>query len=144
MLFGFRYCVIWLIYNYTCITPQLISTMFERGGEVNDLQVAFCGFDLLTTGQHDWNLVGSISWGSNQTETFSALLVLCEWNSGRRWIPPTQRPVTRSFDVFFDLRLNKHLERNHKGNIRILTESHLNILLMSLNSLRPSDAYMRL
>ena len=24
---------------------------------------------------------------------------------------PTQRPVTRSFDVFFDLRLNKRLSR---------------------------------
>ena len=26
-----------------------------------------------------------------------------------RWIPRTERPVTRSFDVFFDMRLNKRL-----------------------------------
>ena len=28
-----------------------------------------------------------------------------------RWIPPTQRPVTRSFDVFFDLYPNKWLSK---------------------------------
>ena len=28
---------------------------------------------------------------------------------------PTQRPVTRSFDVFFDLRLNKWLSKQHWG-----------------------------
>ena len=31
-----------------------------------------------------------------------------------RWIPP-QRPVTRSFDVFFDLRLNKRLSKQLWG-----------------------------
>ena len=28
---------------------------------------------------------------------------------------PTQRPVTRSFDVFFDLRLNKRLSKQPRG-----------------------------
>ena len=34
-----------------------------------------------------------------------------------RWIPhiPTQRPVTRIFDVFFDLRLNKRLSKQPWG-----------------------------
>ena len=39
-------------------------------------------------------------------ETFSALLAIC---AGKSPVPgefPTQRPMTRSFDVFFDLRLN--------------------------------------
>ena len=32
---------------------------------------------------------------------------------------PTQRPVTRSFDVFFDLRLNKRLSNNREaGDLR--------------------------
>ena len=35
---------------------------------------------------------------------------LCEEFIGLRWIPP-QRPVTRSFDVFFDLGLNKRLSK---------------------------------
>ena len=33
---------------------------------------------------------------------------LCGELTGHRWIPP-ERPVTRSFDVFFDRRLNKRL-----------------------------------
>ena len=32
---------------------------------------------------------------------------------------PAQRPVTRSFDVFFDLRLNKRLSKNREaGDLR--------------------------
>ena len=34
---------------------------------------------------------------------------LCREFTGHWWIPPAQRAVTRSFDVFFDLCLNKQL-----------------------------------
>ena len=40
-------------------------------------------------------------------ETFSALLALCARNSPITGEFPSQRPVTRSFCVFFDLRLDK-------------------------------------
>ena len=50
-------------------------------------------------------------WWRHQMETFSALLVLCEGNSLITGEFPPQRPVTRSFDVFFDLRLNKRLSK---------------------------------
>ena len=40
---------------------------------------------------------------------------LCGEFTGRRWIPNTQRPVTRSFDVFCDLRLNKRLSKQPWG-----------------------------
>ena len=39
-------------------------------------------------------------------ETFSALLALCAGNSPVTGEFPTQRPVTRSFDVSLDLRMN--------------------------------------
>ena len=39
---------------------------------------------------------------------------LCGEFTGLRWIP-AQRPVTRSFDVFFDLRLNKWLSKQSWG-----------------------------
>ena len=42
-------------------------------------------------------------------ETYSALLALRAGFSSVTGEFPTQRPVTRSFDVFFDLRLNKRL-----------------------------------
>ena len=44
-------------------------------------------------------------------ETFSALLAICEGNSPVTGEFPAQRQVTRSFDVFFDLRLNKRLSK---------------------------------
>ena len=47
------------------------------------------------------------TWWRHQMEKFSALLALCAGNSPVTGEFPAQRPVTRSFDVFFDLRLNK-------------------------------------
>ena len=41
----------------------------------------------------------------------SALLALCAENSPANGEFPAQRPVTRSFDVFFDLLLNKRLNK---------------------------------
>ena len=40
-------------------------------------------------------------------EAFSVLLAICTGNSPVSGEFPTQRPVTRSFDVYFDLRLKK-------------------------------------
>ena len=47
------------------------------------------------------------SWWRHQIETFSALLAICAGNSPVADEFPAQRPATRSFDVFFDLRLSK-------------------------------------
>ena len=44
-------------------------------------------------------------------ETFSTLLALCAGNSPVTGEFPAQRPVTQSFGVFFDLRLNKRLSK---------------------------------
>ena len=51
----------------------------------------------------------------HQMETFSALLAICAGNSTVPGEFLTQRPVTRSFDVFFDLRLNKRLAKHLRG-----------------------------
>ena len=50
------------------------------------------------------------SWWRHQTETFSALLTICAGNSPVTREFPAQRPVTRSFDVFFELRVDKKVE----------------------------------
>ena len=55
------------------------------------------------------------SWWRHQMETFSALLTICAGNSPVTGEFPTQRPVTRSFDVFFDPRLNKRLSKQWRG-----------------------------
>ena len=51
------------------------------------------------------------TWWRHQMETFSALLALCARNSPVTGEFHVKRPVTRSFDVFFDLRLNKQLSK---------------------------------
>ena len=51
-------------------------------------------------------------------ETFSALLAICTGNSPVPGEFPAQRPVTRSFGVFFDLRLNKQLHNREAGDLR--------------------------
>ena len=56
-----------------------------------------------------------IAWWRHQMETFSALLAICAGNSPVPGEFPTQRPVTRSFDVYFDLRLNKRLSKQSWG-----------------------------
>ena len=49
-----------------------------------------------------WNRINR-PWWRHKMETFSVLLVLCEGNPSVTGGFPLQRPVTRSFDVFFDL-----------------------------------------
>ena len=46
--------------------------------------------------------------------TFSGLLAFCAGNSPVTGEFPSQRPVTRSFDVFFDLCLNKRLSKQSR------------------------------
>ena len=58
---------------------------------------------------------GGISWWRHQMETFSALLGLCVGNSQLTDEILSQRPVLRSSDVFFDLRMNKRLSKRSWG-----------------------------
>ena len=55
------------------------------------------------------------AWWRHQIKTFSALLALCAgiWLVSGKF--PSQRPVTRIFGVFFDLRLNKRLSKQSWG-----------------------------
>ena len=55
------------------------------------------------------------TWWRHQMKKFSALLAFCTGNSPVPGEFPTQRPVTRSFEVFFDLRPNKRLSKQSWG-----------------------------
>ena len=68
--------------------------------------------------QQRHNMIGQaklLLWWRHQMETFSALLVLCAGNSPVPGEFPSQRLVTRSFDVFFDLCPNKRLSKQSWG-----------------------------
>ena len=56
-------------------------------------------------------------WWRHQMEKFSAFLALCERNPPVTGGFPSQRPVTQSFGVFFDLRLNKRLSKQSKRRL---------------------------
>ena len=56
-----------------------------------------------------------ISWWRHLMKIFSALLAICVGNSPVTGEFLAQRPVTRSFDVFFDLCLNKPLSKQWWG-----------------------------
>ena len=59
--------------------------------------------------------MGLHTWWCHQMETFSAWLAICAGNSPVTGEFPAQRPVTRNFDVFFDLLLNKRLSKQWWG-----------------------------
>ena len=87
-------CLVWFveqtaseIYNYLDIQTHL---EFDR--------------DTIFMVIFSWN-----PWWHLQMETYSALLALCSGNSLVTSEFAAQRPVTQSFDVFFDLCLNKWL-----------------------------------
>ena len=88
--------------NYTAITynqPRLyiyIERERERGGARGGVPLWY-GFRKY--------VLCFIPWWRHQMETFSALLAICAGNS----------PVTRSFDVFLNLRLNKRLSKQSWG-----------------------------
>ena len=60
-----------------------------------------------------WRQKGETYW-RQQIETFSALLALCEGNPPVTDGFPSQRPVTRSFDVLVDVCLNNRLSKQSR------------------------------
>ena len=61
-----------------------------------------------------------LSWWRHKMETFFVLLAICAGNSPVPGEFPAQRPVTRSFDVFFDLhlRINGWVNNGEAGDLR--------------------------
>ena len=62
---------------------------------------------LLHVHSREWVII--LPWWRHQMETFSALLAICAGNSPVSGEFPAQRPVAGSYDIFFDLCLNKRL-----------------------------------
>ena len=81
-----------------------------------------------------WTL--DTSWWRHQMEKCSALLALCVGNSPVTGEFPAQRPVTQSFDVFFDLHLNKHLSKQcEAGDFRTRYDVIVMITVIDLQSI---------
>ena len=71
-------------------------------------------FRFLSLGYHSGSARHN-PWWHHQMEAFSPLVALCAGNSLVTGEFPSQRPVMWSFDVFFDLCLNKRLSKQSWG-----------------------------
>ena len=63
-------------------------------------------------------------------ETFSALLAICAEKSPVPGEFPTQKPVTRNFDVFFDLRPNNGWVNNGEAGDLRRHRAHYDVIVM--------------
>ena len=89
------------------------------------LYLKHCGYarESALSIKHWWYIIAQpaalwtriFAWWRHQMKTFSALLAFCAGNSPVTGEFPTQRPVSRSFDVVFDLNLNKRLSKQSWG-----------------------------
>ena len=83
-----------------------------------------------------WDPPRLSAWWRHEMETFSALLAICAGNSPVPGEFSAQRPVTRGFDIFFDLRLNKRLSKQSCGwwfeTLSCLLWRHCNVIFTTL------------
>ena len=97
----------------------LLMKKWEYSGQVGQYHGKWCPGSLHhhIISSHDNDFVGYLvpSWWRHQMETFSVLLAISAGNSPVPGEFPAQRPMTRSFHVFFDLRPNKPLSKQSWG-----------------------------
>ena len=94
------------------------SMLMHAGVDPNDVWFVFficcvwvvCGFLLTPVCDSKHYHSDVIKW-----DTFSVLLASCVGNPPVTGEFPAQRPVTQSFDVFFDLRLTKRVSKKSWG-----------------------------
>ena len=117
-LAGYIFLFNWLITNFTiCLTivtnrHTILPVSFActklplNFGAMHQITKSVSYLGLLMVMYPRWR---------HQMETFSTLLALCAGNSPVSGEFPSQRPVTRSFDAFFLLCLNKRLSKQSWG-----------------------------
>ena len=77
-----------------------------------------CSCDVNVMEIHQGQL-GTLPWWRHQMETFYASLAICAGNSPVTGKIPVQRPVTQSFDVFFDSAwMNGWVSNREAGDLR--------------------------
>ena len=99
---------------------RLVQLTLSRHFNIHNKQHSTWGETSLSNLPRQWLLWGQnlgwfLTWRCNQMETFSEFLAFCVENSPVTGEFPSQRPVTWSFDVFFDLHLNKQSSKQWLG-----------------------------
>ena len=85
-----------------------------------------CSYDIVLI----WSQFHSSPWWRHQMETFSALPAMCAGNPPVTGEFPAQRPVTRSFDVFFMCVEIKCWVNNHEAGDLRCHRAHYDVIVM--------------
>ena len=100
------------------VTIMVWVSRIELTNKISDISVkidnisallSLCGICAISFDIANPPAAWSLSWWHNQMETVSALLAFFAGNSPVN--SPHKRSVTRRFDVFFDLRLNRQFSK---------------------------------
>ena len=119
-----------------CVNEGLCSGV-QRGNYIHCRQVAI----IVKHKEHEYlipvscetyicGLTGPFAWWRHQMETFSALLAICAGNPPVTGEFPAQRPMTLSFDVFFDMRLNENWVNKHEAGDLRRHRAHYDVTVM--------------
>ena len=83
--------------------------------KAGNVESVFHDITSLSSNMYRWWNTSNIRWLLHQMKTFSEFLALCVENPPVTGEFPAQRHVTRSFVVFFDLRINESLSEQSWG-----------------------------
>ena len=118
------YCMCFLIHSLTrtCFTFKLILMLRQISTQAISVRCMVL-YIHVPISFHHWRWIFQLrpgpcqhlAWLRHHMESFSALLALCAGNWPVTGEFPSQRPVTWSSDVFFDLCLNKRLSKQSWG-----------------------------
>ena len=113
--------IVWAYYKMLCIT-MMSHDIYSV--EITDNPIIFNSLLRLPandlskvriTSIRRWPLILYTYIMTSSNGNISALLAMYAWNTPVTGEFPAQRPITRSFDVFFDLRLNERLSKQSWG-----------------------------
>ena len=111
----------WCVLAYSCLWNCYPISHIQTVSPSMDMEIlgSKFPFDWNSSCKHTVQSIDFPPWWRHQMETFSALLAICGGNSPVTGEFPAQRPVSRSFDIFFVMRLNKRLSNNGEaGDLR--------------------------
>ena len=120
----------YFIYAFYCLWTFLRSGyhLIKSTG----FRLSYC-FQLSCGDLHHFRITSHDMMTSSNENIFRVTGPLCGEFTGHRWVPLT-KPVSRSLDVFFDLRLNKPLSKQSwAGDLRS-HRAHYDVIVMSIKA----------
>ena len=107
--------LLWMCLRNRCSVTRVDSTMSDKNGLIQYITWLITVYIHICYQRTYNEIFRQSAWWRHQMEIFSVLLAICAGNSPVSGEFPVQMPVTRSFDVFFDLRLHKRLSKQSWG-----------------------------